>query len=223
MKQYTLILGPHAPVLQFRPEEVYGGVFEPRDLYQDLLRLCEGIMADGAVTPGEAAYLQQWVAKHSQLHKRWPFNDLIARLNVFFADGVSDAGECEELAGILTALIGDPIMQTDPRLPGYRMASPPRLIFNDPPPAVIFQDREFCATGIFSFGKRGAVERAIKERGGKPVKAPRSITHYLLVGSFVAPQWANGNFGTKIEHALNLRDNGHPISIITEQHWRAAF
>ena len=64
------------------------------------------------------------------------------------------------------------------------------------------------------------IERAIQSRGGTTVKAPRTSTQYVLVGSFVSPGWANGNYGTKIESALSLRKHGAPVAIIGEEHWK---
>jgi NAD-dependent DNA ligase len=94
------------------------------------------------------------------------------------------------------------------------------LIFDDPAPSVVFQDREFCVTGTFAFGKRGFIEKTVETKGGRTVKAPTSDTHYVLVGSFVSHGWTHGNYGTKIERALSLRKSGNPIAIIGEEHWK---
>ena len=145
---------------------------------------------------------------------------MLARINTIFADGIASPDECNELAAILNALLGERVVHNDVRLLGAGVAGPTRLIFDDPAPIVAFSEREFCATGTFSFGQRSAVEKAIKARGGITVKAPRSETNYLVVGSFVSPNWANGNYGTKIERALSLRKTGAPIAIIGEQHWK---
>ncbi|MCE9612432.1 MAG: hypothetical protein K8R23_19710 [Chthoniobacter sp.] len=191
-----------------------------RDAYRDLLSLCEGLLADNEINTAEAVYLKKWIERHPQHHSTWPFPDLIARLGALFADGVASPEECEELAEILKSLIGVGVVHTDARLPGSGMSGPTQLIFDAPTPEVVFSEREFCATGIFAFGRRGAVEQAIQSRGGVIVKAPRATTHYVLVGSFVSPGWANGNFGTKIERALSLRKNGAAVAIIGEDHWK---
>ena len=197
-------------------------LLQSRDAYRDLLSICEGVLADKEVNPAEAAYLKKWIQRHPGHHRAWPFADLIARLNAMFADGIASQEECGELADILNSLIGARVVHTDARLPGAGMAGPTQLIFDDPAPHLIFPEREFCATGIFAFGQRGEVERAIQSRGGTTTKAPRASTHFVLVGSFVSPAWANGNFGTKIERALSLRKNGTPIAIIGEEHWKAS-
>lgn len=194
--------------------------FATRDHYRDLLSICEGLLADKEINPSEAAYLKKWMDRHAKYRNEWPFPDLLGRLNAIFADGIASPQECSELADILTALIGGGIVHNDPRKVGAGLTAPTQLIFEDPAPDLIFPDREFCVTGIFAFGQRGTVEKAIKSRGGMTVKAPRTTSHYVVVGSFVSPGWANGNFGTKIERALSLRKNGAPIAIIGEEHWK---
>jgi NAD-dependent DNA ligase len=203
------------------PEVTKSMLFQSRDGYRHLLNICEGLLADGEVNAAEATYLKDWIGRHPEHHRNWPFPDLIARLDQIFEDGVVSQQECEELADILRSLIGTKIVHTDARLAGAGMPSPTRLIFDNPAPEATFDRKEFCVTGVFTYGRRGVVEKAIESRGGLTIKAPRSTTQYVLVGSFVSPGWANGNFGTKIERALSLRKGGAAIAIIEEDHWKA--
>jgi hypothetical protein len=41
-----------------------------------------------------------------------------------------------------------------------------------------------------------------------------------VIGLFARPDWANTNYGRKIERAVELRDCGSGISIISEEHWK---
>ena len=45
-------------------------------------------------------------------------------------------------------------------------------------------------------------------------------TNYLVIGTFASRDWANRNYGHKIEHAVELRESGSGISIISEEHWK---
>lgn len=212
--EYALRLTPNAH------QTTRDSLFQSRDAYRDLLGVCEGLLADNEINEVEANYLKTWIERHPQQRNVWPFDDLLARLDTMFADGIASPDECKELAAILNALLGERVVHNDARLAGAGVPGPTQLIFDDPPPPVVFADREFCATGTFSFGQRSAVEKAIQLRGGAATKAPRAETSYVLVGSFVSPKWANGNYGTKIERALSLRKNGTAIAIIGEEHWK---
>ncbi|HPN82790.1 MAG TPA: NAD-dependent DNA ligase, partial [Spirochaetota bacterium] len=41
-------------------------------------------------------------------------------------------------------------------------------------------------------------------------------TDYLVVGSGGSPYWAFSCYGRKVERAMNLRRDGHPVSIVHE-------
>jgi len=43
--------------------------------------------------------------------------------------------------------------------------------------------------------------------------------NYLVLGSYVTDSWAHETFGRKIEKAMDYRDSGVPLAIITEEHW----
>jgi hypothetical protein len=45
----------------------------------------------------------------------------------------------------------------------------------------------------------------------------------LVVGGMASPAWANMNYGTKIEKALELRQNQwSKLAIVQEEHWLLA-
>ena len=46
--------------------------------------------------------------------------------------------------------------------------------------------------------------------------------HYLVVGEIGNEQWLHSTYGTKIKRAVELREEGHPIAIISEKHWQAS-
>ena len=76
-------------------------------------------------------------------------------------------------------------------------------------------------TRRFAYGTRRKVSEAILTRGGIPTDStPTRQTHYLVIGLFASRDWANTNYGRKIERAVELRDLGSGISIISEEHWK---
>ena len=75
----------------------------------------------------------------------------------------------------------------------------------------------FILTGTFTSGKRSTIEKLIKENGG--IVKPRfsSDIDYLIVGEITSNGWKHGNYGTKIEKALDMKKKGYAIKIIHEQ------
>lgn len=74
-------------------------------------------------------------------------------------------------------------------------------------------------TGTFAFGPRAPAHQAIEERGGLIDSSPTKKTRYLVIGELGSRDWINSNAGTKILKAVSLRDEGHPIAIVSEPHW----
>jgi hypothetical protein len=75
----------------------------------------------------------------------------------------------------------------------------------------------FVLTGTFTSGKRKDIENLINQQGGKVLqKKVTKSTDYLVVGEVTSRDWKYGNYGTKIEKALEIRDDSN-LKIIPEQ------
>jgi hypothetical protein len=49
---------------------------------------------------------------------------------------------------------------------------------------------------------------------------PSGSSHYLVIGVFASRDWMYTNYGRKIERAVELRQCGSGIAIISEEHWK---
>ncbi len=178
--------------------------------------LCMGILADGIVTEAEAGFFAEWVRHYAEMEPVWPFTDILARVERVFADGVCDEGERLELKAIMEEVCG----KVEPSEVGVTYAS--NLPLDSPSPmSIIFPSREFVVTGKFAYGARDKVFEAITRLGGLPLNsAPTRKTHYLVIGAFASRDWANTNFGRKIERAVELREQGTGLAIVSEEHWK---
>jgi NAD-dependent DNA ligase len=93
---------------------------------------------------------------------------------------------------------------------------------NPLPEKVVFSGNEFVPTGRFAFGTRQKVFEAISSLNGIPKDGfPTQSTRYLVIGVFASRDWHHTNYGRKIERAVELRAEGHPITILSEEHWRS--
>jgi len=82
---------------------------------------------------------------------------------------------------------------------------------------MIIANRIFVLTGTFTSGKRKDIESIIKDNGGVIKKRLDGEVDYLVVGDVVSPGWKYGNYGSKIELALERKDAGDSIKIVSEQ------
>lgn len=183
---------------------------------EQLTGICAGIIADGVVTPKEVEFFANWVQKYAPLEPVWPFTDVLKRVETIFADGRATKEECEDLRGVMEALCGY-TSQADPT-ETYATSLP----LNDPlPEPLVLKDRLCNITGKFAFGTRKRVIETIELAGGRALDAsPTRESNYLIIGLFASRDWAHTSHGRKIERAVELRDSGSGIAIISEEHWK---
>ena len=181
-------------------------------LIDELIGVCRGVIADGRVDEQEAIFLGQWIENHREIADRWPVNILYARLVEMLRDGIMSESERAELLLTLRDLTGESLIYQEPN----RSTTLP---LDNPQPEIDFTGKSFCLTGRFVFGSELECEEAILEFGGDIVEAPNMVTDYLVIGELSSPDWIHTSFGRSIEHAVDLKQQGSSISIISEEHW----
>ena len=179
-----------------------------------LIGIAAGLAADGTINQQEAEFLRTWIETHL-VHLDDPVvNILYRRLADMLSDGVLDAEESAELLEMLHQFTGLPVAT----IPTF--SAPASLPLNNPAPERSWAERVFLFTGVMAYGPRKACESLIVERGGLIGGSVSKKIHYLVVGSIGNDQWLRSSYGTKIKRAVELRDSGVPIAIISEEHWQ---
>lgn len=176
-----------------------------------MLGICQGVMADGVVTLEEAQFLQSWIQGNQHVTDQWPGDILWKRLQLILADGVLSADEERELLALLVDIAGIKTVDGD--------NTTTSLPYCDPMPEITHQDKTFCITGTFASGERKEVEGEIIHRGGATSRAITTKVDYLIIGEFASKDWAHKSFGRKIEKAIDYREKGHGVSLVSERHW----
>ncbi|KAA0947666.1 MULTISPECIES: BRCT domain-containing protein [unclassified Pseudomonas] len=179
-----------------------------------LLGITSGLAADGKINQLEAEFLKTWIETHL-IHLEDPVvNILYQRLTSMLSDGVLDEEESAELLEMLRQFggvtVGVPL----------RATSATSLPLNDPVPTLNWLDQVFLFTGIMAYGPRKECESLVIERGGLIGNSVSKKVHFLVIGSVGNEQWLHSSYGTKIKKAVELRNSGAPIAIISETHWQ---
>ena len=177
-----------------------------------LVGLSKGLMADGKVDQTEAEYLLSWLIQNKDSSSNPIIENLFEKLEVMLEDGVLDSEESSELKNILQSIAGE---NSDIG----ELSKTAMLPVNDPFPSIQFTDSTFLFTGTCAFGTRKQCQYAIEELGGINAKSVTKSLNYLVLGTYVTDSWAHESFGRKIEKAMEYRENGTPLIIITEEHW----
>lgn len=178
----------------------------------ELVGMCRGVIADGIVNQTEAEVLLAWLSRHEHGMDCFPANVLFARLSDVLADGVLGNDEARDVFELIAECVGGT---------GDMDAEPCTctLPFDEPQPEIVFPRHNFVLTGRFAWGPRKDIESAIRFLGGEIKSVVSMQVHYLVCGHFASTDWIHTSHGRKIESAMGLRDDGHPLAIISERHF----
>ncbi|HWT42570.1 MAG TPA: BRCT domain-containing protein [Sphingopyxis sp.] len=196
-------------------EEFYNRVggerIESRQI-DELIGLCRGMAADGSINQLEAEFLQKWLAANIAISRQPVIQTLYHRVSEVLADGRLEDDEAKDLLSTLDQLSsrdfehGEVLKSSD-------------LPLCNPAPHLVFEDRLYCFTGTFNFGRRAACEKAVLEKGAQSGSLTKK-TDVLVVGVYATESWKHSSFGNKIIKACEMRDEGVPIAIVSEAHWQ---
>ncbi|WP_189521463.1 MULTISPECIES: BRCT domain-containing protein [unclassified Mesorhizobium] len=177
----------------------------------ELIGLARGLAADGTINKAEVEFLQKWLAANAEISNQPIIRTLYRRVNEILDDGVLDSDEHSELLDTLNSFSNRDFELGE-------VLKPTTLPLCDPAPTLTFSGRQYCFTGTFNFGQRKHCERAIADRGGAAGNLTQKAD-VLVIGAYATESWKHSSFGDKIVKATAWRDQGLPISIVTESHW----
>ena len=180
---------------------------------ESLIGLCEGLLADDILSDDEIHFLNVWLNDNKEIAEIWPGEVIYAKVRDVLADGVITEEERSYLKTTLSELLGG-TFQDSGATSGLSTGLPIDKINS-----IEILDSMFCFTGNFIYGTRKACERAIIKRQGLVSKSVTMKLDYLVIGTMVSREWANTSFGRKIEKAVDCKNKGANIHIISEEQW----
>jgi NAD-dependent DNA ligase len=183
---------------------------EAQQASKNLLDIIAAIIADKNLPDLEIEFINNWIKKSPISSTTWPGNILVERLNKILADGKVDEDERSNLLSILSEMINGTLKKVSD------------VVSEKPLPldeidAIDFLGHTFCLTGNFLLGLKDVCELKIKNRGGLVSSSITKKLDYLVIGSLGSDQWKHGNYGTKVQKAMEYKLDGIPIKIIHEE------
>lgn len=179
---------------------------------ESLIGIASGLVADGELNDMEIRFLATWLAEHPELASTWPGEIVYKRVKEVLFDGVVTPVERDYLCKTLGELAGGAFSESG------AAASAPSDLPLDQSVAVSIREASFCFTGEFAFGTRAACERAVHQREGRVSSVGKKLD-YLVIGQMASRAWRYSAFGSKIEAAMKLKQEGIPLAIVSEQQW----
>jgi len=183
---------------------------EAQQASKNLLGIISAIIADKSLPDAEIEFINNWIKNSPISGTTWPGNVLVERINRILADGKVDEDERSNLLSILNEMINGTLKKVCDKV-----SEKPLPL--DEIDAINFLDHTFCLTGNFLLGHKDICELKIKNRGGLVAGSITKKLDYLIIGSLGSDQWKHGNYGTKVQKALEYKLNGIPIKIIHEE------
>lgn len=187
---------------------------------QRLHSLVAGIGSDGQVSVEELRGLSAWLQENDHLKTCWPYDEIESLVSGVLSDGKIDTNE----HAILMAFFGEFVSILDNKtvvnpffIEGTSVVGLCAVC-----PEIQFSDSVFCLTGASHKYSRQEFEALISELGGKAVGGVSKKVKYLVVGAEGNPCWAFACYGRKVEKAVELRKEGHPIVIVHENDFHDA-
>lgn len=177
-----------------------------------LIGVSKGLTADGAVNQAGAEFLLTWLAQARSATDNPVIANLFSKVSEMLEDGHLDNEESQELLRTLHLITGD-------KSEIGEMAKTSNLPVCNPAPSIVFESRIFLFTGTCVYGTRKECQAAIESLGGACASSVNKSLDYLILGTYVTDSWAHENYGRKIEKAMQYRDQGVPLAIVTEEHW----
>jgi NAD-dependent DNA ligase len=169
-------------------------------------------MADGELNNREIQFLSLWLSENQALATTWPGEVIYKRVREVLADGVITAEERDYLQKSLAELVGGSFSDDG------AIAAGATDLPVDQSAVVQIPSLAFCFTGQFLYGTRTACEQTVIQRGGR-ISSGNKKLDFLVVGELSSRDWKYSSFGTKIESAIKLKQEGIPLTIVTESQW----
>jgi NAD-dependent DNA ligase len=182
---------------------------------QRLHTLLAGVAADQVISVEELTGVAQWLIDHSHLQNTYPYDEVLTKITTVLKHKVIDQHEHNELIKLFGEFVSmyDDKTITNPTVNENSLCETnPQINFNG----------LFCFTGKSSRYSRTDFKKLITELGGKVTDDITTRLNYLVIGDKGQPQWKFGSYGGKIDEAIKLKKNGHPILIIHEKDLHAA-
>ncbi len=160
-----------------------------------LLEVLANVASDGKVTDDEMSEMLELMLSNDEIASDPAYGKIMRMAQEAYADGVVTDAEAELMLKEISSIL-DPVIRNE---------------------VVRFPGSKFCLTGAFSHGSRDAVKCYIESRGGKVLTGVTGNTDYVVVGLQGSEAYSFGNYGSKVKKALELREKGKPVMIVSEE------
>lgn len=155
----------------------------------------EEVIGDGEVSVDEAQNVLDLIESHESFGQNATIRRISDKLQEAMLDGFVTKEESNELVSLMENFVNPHMESTD---------------------NIVYEGKLFCLSGTFMRGQKKDIEKIIQERGGSINGSVTKKVDYLVVGGCGNENWTMGNYGSKVEKAMQLQAKGDDIVIVGE-------
>ena len=182
---------------------------------QTLQGLCHGILADGEITDKEIFDLDKWLDENEHLNTYYPYDEIRSLVLSIVSDGKVTEDERLVLKAYFSQFVN--LANTDIQQKIKEETKEVNISgLCTSEPIVNFDGETFCITGVLKNETKESLKQKITNLGGITTDSVTKKTDYLIVADNGNPAWAFSCYGRKVEKAVNMRKDGHVITLIHE-------
>lgn len=163
---------------------------------QVLNGILKGISIDNEISTIEGINLRKWMYENNYLKGYYPFDQIMSVLDCVLEDNIITKEESDSMVCVIKSLL-EPVQELQEQINSVR-------------------GKHVCLSGIFSHGQKSDVEKFIIQDGGLIDSSIKKTTDILLIGDSECQAYAFGNYGTKVQKAIDYSKKGYDIKIIKE-------
>ncbi len=183
------------------------------DEMNEFLGFCSGIICDGLVLESEVRAILQRFKNSSILMNAAPFSTLRNAVENAMEDDLLTDEEAQEIQQWIAQLVGDGFIDTG--IPNIGSVSKLDEPITDPN-EIKLKGSEFVLTGPMRMGPRSFIISEIESVDGKCAQRTTKKTDYVVISSTASRHWRTTHFGTKIERARELIEEGQKLRFVSE-------
>ena len=198
LKQFDFSESSDACKEEFSPRD-YVHVSPETKALQLLKQRIEHITSYGSISYYDFLKLLEYIENNCMgLYGRYPFNDIINKINNIIEDGIVTEKELDDFT-LFCQEAFNPVESSDNKWDG------------------IITGKNIVLTGDFECASRSDVEELLKQQGAIIQNGVNKKTNMVIVGKLGSKAWTMGSYGSKVEKAKLLQEQGANILILKEE------
>ena len=183
-------------------------------MLNELIGILGGISADNIINEKETTFLKQWFEDNETVCQVWPLSEIRDRVMDVLINKNSDEEAGEELMAFIKRITSRRLTFMD-----FEHSLSTGFLIEDDDPIDLYRKCVSFA-GEFLTGEYKILKFQTLRKGATVSDTFNDEVDILVLGSLSIGDWLNSGDGQKIRKALDFKETGKYLRIISEKRWR---